>query len=1024
MLTPDCYPCRVIHRKALLSLLVCLPGFGQSLAGLSAVSGTVLDASGSAVPEAQVVVTNPAIGVSRRQSTNSSGYFLASSLPPGPGYHVAVTKTGFANFEAQKVTLQVGQNVVLSVKLDVAQQVQTVTIDEAAPIVDQAKTGVSQVVNSTQIQNLPINGRRVDAFVLLTPGVTADGTFGAISFRGMPSGNAFLQDGNDTTLQFYNENAGRTRISSNISQDAVQEFQVQSSGYSAEFGRAVGGVINTVTKSGTNDLHGTGYWFFRNRTLNARDRYSAINPPEYRHQAGGSVGGAIKKDKLFYFFNGEITRRNFPLVSSILNPQFFNANADFIGTCGAPATPTQCANAVGYFRRFFGVIDRTASQNLGFGKLDWRPNDRNSFSASFNILNWDSPNGIQTAAVLTNAGAIGNNGLSTVKTRWARLAHTGIVSAALINEFRFGWYKDRLFDDLNGTLAPPNRLRSGLTVQGQANLGVANYIPRVQPTEDRFQFADNLSWTHGRHQFKFGIDIAHTKDVEDALFNGVGSYTYGTITDFAQDFTNLDGGKRWQNYSQAFGPFKTEVFVRDYNFYAQDQWRMTNRLTFNYGLRYEYAQYAQPTVSNPDYPQTGRINQPGMNFAPRLGLAYAFNNSRTVLRAGYGIMYARLASATLARLHQLNGVVQRALTLQGSTVADRNVGPVFPEKLASLDRVPPPGTVTFAFADPNMSTPYTQQGDLSIEQQITKDMGITVSYLWNRALKQMTRRDLNIGPAAGNFTYRINDEAGAQVGTYETPTYVLANRVDPRYSRIVYIDNAGRIWYDGLAVQFRRRATKWLEGTVAYTWSHARDLSQGTAGQNTFFTDPPATIFNGNFDAEKGTSALDQRHRTVITAVVAPPARKFDSAIARTLINNWQLSVIATIASAQYATPTVLVTGAQYPGQAFNTSLSGFGGSSQVPFQGRQSIPIDSTQRVDSRLTKIFPIRDQMQLHMNFEVFNTFNRVSDTSVNTTAYNARSGVLTPVAGLGAGTASGGFPDGTNARRAQVSLRFIF
>src|SRR5262249_29815065 len=170
------------------------------------------------------------------------------------------------------------------------------------------------VVYAPQIINLPINGMRVDTFVLLTPGVTNDGSFGAVTFRGMPSGNAFLQDGNDTTLQFYNENAGRTRISSNISQDSVQEFQVQTSGYSAEFGRAVGGVGNTVTKSGTNDVHGTGYWFFRNRTLNARDRYSPINPPEHRHQAGGSVGGAIRKDRLFYFVNYEATRRDFPLV--------------------------------------------------------------------------------------------------------------------------------------------------------------------------------------------------------------------------------------------------------------------------------------------------------------------------------------------------------------------------------------------------------------------------------------------------------------------------------------------------------------------------------------------------------------------------------------------------------------------------------------------------------------------------------------------------------------------------------------
>jgi hypothetical protein len=450
------------------------PLAAQSLAGLAAINGTVRDASDAVIAGANVTVSNPSNGIQRRLVTNESGYFLVPSLPPGPDYAVSVEKAGFATYELKGIQLQVGQNASLAITINVAGQAQTVSVSDTPPIVDQAKVGVSQVVDSTQIQNLPINGRRVDTFVLLTPGVTTDGTFGGVTFRGMPSGNAFLQDGNDTTMSFYNENAGRTRISSNISQDAVQEFQVQASGYSAEFGRAVGGVINTVSKSGTNEVHGTAYWYFRNQDFNARDRYASINPLETRHQAGGSLGGPIVKDRLFYFFNGEITRRDFPLISSILNPQFFNAAGTFIGTCAAPATAQQCTNAVNYFRRFFGTVDRTASQNLGFGKLDWRPNDRHSISANFNLLNWRSPNGIQSAAVLTNAGGIGNNGLATVKDRWGRLSHTAIISASKVNEFRFGFFRDRQLDDINSALIPPNGLISGLTVQGQGNLGMPN----------------------------------------------------------------------------------------------------------------------------------------------------------------------------------------------------------------------------------------------------------------------------------------------------------------------------------------------------------------------------------------------------------------------------------------------------------------------------------------------------------------------------------------------------------------------
>jgi hypothetical protein len=511
--------------------------------------------------------------------------------------------------------------------------------------------------------------------------------------------------------------------------------------------------------------------------------------------------------------------------------------------------------------------------------------------------------------------------------------------------------------------------------------------------------------------------------VEDALFNGVGSFTYGTITAFAQDLTNLDGGKRWQSYSQAFGPFKTQIFVRDFNFYAQDQFRLTKSLTLNYGLRYEFAQFAQPTVSNPDYPQTGQINEPSRNFAPRFGFAYSLND-KTVFRGGYGLFYARFPSGTIARLHQLNGVVQRSLTLQGNIANDAAVGPVFPNRLVSLDRTPPPGTVTVAFADPNLATPYTQQADFGIEREITGNMSVTVSYLWTRSLKNLTRRDLNIGPATGTFTYRIQDAAGNETGTFTTPTYLTANRVDPRYARVNLVDNGGRIWYDGLAVQFRRRLSYWMEGTLAYTWSHARDLNLGGAGANTFFTDNPSTMFNGDYNREKGTSVLDQRHRTVFTAIVSPPRKNFGNYFTNQLLNGWQLSALGTFSSAPYTTPTVLVSGAQYPGQAFNTTLNGFGGNTQVPFLSRQSIPIDVTRRVDSRLTKILTFTDRYQLHFNFEVFNTFNRVSNTGVNTQAFQATGGVLRPVAGLGVGTASGGFPDGTNARRAQISLRFLF
>ena len=242
-------------------LLATLPVFAQSVAGLAGISGVVRDPSGASVPKAKVVISRQDQSDLRSLETNDDGVFSAPALPPGPGYKVTVTASGFAEYSAEGLDLQVGQNMNLDVSLIVGSSATKVDVTGAAELINDTKTDVSQVIGTQQIQQLPINGRRVDNFVLLTPGVTNDGNFGLLTFRGVANGNSFLLDGNDSTEKFYMENNGRTRILSQVSQDAVQEFQVVSADFSAEYGRAAGGVVNTVTRSGTNDLHGTAYWF-------------------------------------------------------------------------------------------------------------------------------------------------------------------------------------------------------------------------------------------------------------------------------------------------------------------------------------------------------------------------------------------------------------------------------------------------------------------------------------------------------------------------------------------------------------------------------------------------------------------------------------------------------------------------------------------------------------------------------------------------------------------------------------------
>ena len=499
-----------------LLIFVCATGaFAQATAGLGAVSGSVHDASGAIVPGAMVTLSNETKGIQRNMISSEAGVFAVPALVPADGYKLSVALQGFQTWVASSFVVQVGQTLDFDVVLQVAGASTEVSVTAEAPLVEENKSGVSELVTQEQIDNLPINGRRVDSFVLLTPAVTNDGVFGLVSFRGNAMGNAFLTDGNDTTNSYYNENAGRTRITTQISQDAVQEFQVLSDGFSAEFGRATGGVVNTVTRSGGNNVHGTGYWFFRNRSLNATDRYAnGVNAPEWRHQLGGSLGGPIKENKLFYFGNVEIVRRNFPALNRIINTNFTDTGGTLLpGIC--TATATQCATAINFIQRQMNVlVPRNANSTIGFLKFDYLPSDRNTISVNANVMHWRSLHGIQTQAVLTSGNAVGDNGNSTVETRYGKASWTRIVSATAVNELRFGFFKDRLSDPAASDLWPKETGALNITLSGSStsNIGGSQNYPRTQPSETRYQIVDNFTWTQGAHSARFGFDYQTTLD--------------------------------------------------------------------------------------------------------------------------------------------------------------------------------------------------------------------------------------------------------------------------------------------------------------------------------------------------------------------------------------------------------------------------------------------------------------------------------------------------------------------------------
>jgi hypothetical protein len=1027
-----------------LRLLLCLTGlllaptmvFGQAAGGVAGISGTVRDPSGAVVPNAKVVISSATQGQIRSLTTNEAGVFNAPSLVPGPGYEVNVTASGFAPYDAKDLDLQVGQNVALNVMLAVGQTATAVEVTAAAQLVDDTKTDVSTVVGTQQIQNLPINGRRVDSFVLVTPGVTNDATFGLLTFRGVAGNNSFLLDGNDNTEQFYDENAGRTRIQSQISQDAVQEFQVVSDDYSAEYGRAMGGVVNTVTMSGTNQFHGVGFYYLRSTAFDARDTFASFIPSDRLVEGGASIGGPIKKDKLFFFLNFDLNYRNFPMVDSYVKTNVINPATNLWATsgsqaCGAPATPAQCQAINALLPRFFGQVPRTDDNDLGFGRLDYHISDHHTITAEFNFLRWYSPNGIQTGLSSTSGAAINGNGDDSVRVRNGVFRWTWIPTSTIVNTFRFGIDGDRQADTFDQAELGSGLQYLDVSVDG-VQLGPATYLPRVEPSETRYEFADDLSAVKGNHNFKAGFQFFTTEDYNYYISDAYGSYTYGTPTQFAEDYSSPTGvvgaatGKNWLTYQQTFGNPVADYRINELAWYLLDQWKVTPRLTVNLGVRYDKSLSMNFPVSNPAWPETGYIHTPSDNFAPRIGVSYRLND-KTVLRGGYGMFYARLLGGLIDNLWTTNGLYQIADTLSSSNSTQLAAGPTFPNTLAA----PPAGASvaasTIQFAAPNLKTPYSSQGNVTVERQIGPDMVLSVSGIFSRGIHLLGTVDLNAPVPTGSYTYIIENASGQQTGTWTTPLY-LNPRPNTAFGTVYEDTNGVDSLYDALAVSFTKRFSHGIQMQGSYTWSHEIDDGQEQASNAIFFS-TLNDLYNGNNSAERASGWLDQRHRFVFSWVWAPTLRT-NNPFVKAVFNNWQLSAITTLASGRpYGSPEISVNSQPSGLSVLNSSyIDGYAGNTRVPFLPVNSILTPAAYNTDARVTKYIPIQIKdraTRLGLNFEMFNVSNSWSPTAMFQTEYFAKAGVLTPdVGGYGYGSADGGFPDGTQARRMQISARYTF
>jgi hypothetical protein len=583
---------------AMLCVAASSYGFGQSAVD-GAIGGTVQDPSGLAVPNAKVSIRNNATNAEQTVLTDDSGFFRAIHLQPST-YTVSITAAGFESFKSAGVIVQVGLLTDISPKLPVGSEVQTVEVTSEAPALNTTSPELANVINQRTLQDLPVNNYRWSAYALQTPGVVGDSNgFGLLSFRGQSTlMNNVTVDGADDNQAYFSEERGRTRAGYSTAKASIQEFQVNTSNYSSEYGRSAGGVVNSITKSGGNQFHGEGYFFDRdadwagsvstttqNVQLTPGGPFVAqhFKPTDVRKQYGGAVGGPIFRDKLFFFFAGDRFQRNFPAVAVVGTPSTFFAQPDATlpagKVCGgtgaaAPSTidaaactlqtnlglSTYSAAATNYnngltgLNSMLGPVPRTGTQTIFFPKVDWQVNSRNHASFELNRLRWGSPAGIQTAATVTDGTSTFGNDYVRVTFGIAKL--DTVITKSISNEVRYQYGRDFEFEfnqtptayEKSNLLGPtgggytnPLGLPPSVTIINTTTgfaFGTPNFLNRAAlPDERRWQVADTVNWLHGNHNFKFGGDYIHTDDRINNLFSGFGVYSYSTLPAYFTDLT-------------------------------------------------------------------------------------------------------------------------------------------------------------------------------------------------------------------------------------------------------------------------------------------------------------------------------------------------------------------------------------------------------------------------------------------------------------------------------------------------------
>jgi len=1004
----------VVFRIFLFQLIfIASAAWGQD-ASTGALRGVVVDAQGAAITNADIVAIRVQTGIRYHSATDSAGRFAVDLLPPGQ-YSARAEAERMSPQISPVMQVEVGAATQLTFKLKVAGPKESITVSEAPRMVEMNPSSVSALVDERAIKDLPLNGRRFTDLLLLMPGVTQDprgltsGSNGDLSYGGIRGYNtSFLVDGGDDNNGFFAQASGRYRAPYQFSNEVVQEFRVQSSGYGAESGRAGGAVVNVVTKSGTNQWHGSTFYYLRDSSLGgAAPAFVGFNPSDEQHQFGATIGGPIQRSKTFLFAGYDQHIFYIPAVVQFDNGQTMVVPQ--LGTYPTPGDYEVCNPAIGgpacdqalvmtsaaKLSTMGGTFPTESLGGTGFVKLDRVLSSHQYLSARLSTSRYYGTNNVfsDPASPITNY-AISANGEEKVATESASLSLLSGITPRLTSHLRVQFSRDleQSFPNATGTRTS---IYSWMDDFGQSSI-----LPR-QTREHRVHVAETLSLSRGRNEWKFGGDGMLSSDYNyfPSLYGG--EYLYDNIAVNPFTFVPMHGGlvltplRAWAHkvpryYIQNFGNPVSHPNSNDYAGFVQDMVRLTPKFSLSLGARYDLQTFSKTGMeSNPLWPAAGKMPLQETNFAPRVGIGYAIGDERPLMvRAGFGIFYTRIPQIYQSAVINNNGLSNNFLSLDNTDYYQQQVFPSYPNAAFSCPRGPVSCTLPAALQQyatseiaafaPDFKTPRVQQASLSLERELTDGFTGTLSYLYVHGVDMIRARDVNLPPPT-YYSYPIYDPTGnnfqnefynvESFATWQTsysiscPFPPCINTLDRPISQLGAIDqfeSAASSVYHGMTVSLHKRMSGGMYFRLAYTWAHAID-----DGQDALVAEAPATVQNSySTKSEKASSVTDQRQRLTISAIEEPNPFEAGQKVLAAMFDHWKVSGIMTYGSGRPANATV----SGDPNQDGNTSddrLSGY---------GRNAFIGPDYASMDLRVGRKMNLGGRYHLELTAESFNLFNR--------------------------------------------------